>query len=269
MSKVWITNANGASFAGCECLRDWWPLVTRMAVKRGIVTTCLDVTQGSYNGTRVAASAGTHSGGGTLDLRQYSDSTVRLLREAGAASWKRTPAQGFAYHNHLVLNGCPHNSPARYQVQAWLDGYNGLGYMGRRYRDDGPDVGFRTWSEGVAWMKRELGVAVTPAAAGRPTTSGALPQTGGEGPTPVSYTAAMRAIRGGYKASQVRIIQEQLKGQRLYTYNVDSLWGPKTRAAYAKYQQACGYSGAGADGIPGPSTFKRLMAWSGNYRAVA
>lgn len=165
MSKTLVTSADHRDWWGCPCLAAWWPLVTRLAVMRGIVRKTLDVTQGGYNRGGVAASAGTHDGGGVLDLVQVSDATIRLLREAGAAAWHRTPAQGFSHHTHLVLIGCPHvSSGAAHQVAEYRAGRNGLAGRGR---DDGPRVTIRTWREGITWMQSQLAV---PAATGGTTT---------------------------------------------------------------------------------------------------
>lgn len=165
MSKTLVTSADHRDWWGCPCLAAWWPLVTQLAVARGIVRKTLDVTQGGYNRDGVAASAGTHDGGGVLDLVQVSDATIRLLREAGAAAWHRTPAQGFIHHTHMVLVGCPHvSSGAAHQVAEYRAGRNGLAGRGR---DDGPRVTIRTWREGITWMQSQLGV---PAAAGGTTT---------------------------------------------------------------------------------------------------
>lgn len=95
------------------------------------------VTQGSYN-TSVDASAGTHAGGGAVDLRwTWDDADILALRRAGFAAWHRTPAQGgWPHHIHAVLVDHPALSPAAArQVQAYRDGRNGLANNGP---DDGP-----------------------------------------------------------------------------------------------------------------------------------
>ncbi|MGJ6980016.1 hypothetical protein ACSDQ9_05725 [Aestuariimicrobium soli] len=151
-----VEQPDGTTFRGCSCLVEWWPIVQRLAVARGLVQQQLDVSQGGYNRGGVAASAGTHDGGGVLDLRQYSDGVIRLLRELGAAAWHRTPAQGFIHHTHLVLVGCPHvSSGAAAQVVQYRQGLNGLAGRGP---DDGPQVTIRTYSEGVAVAAAELAV---------------------------------------------------------------------------------------------------------------
>ena len=174
MSKTLVTSADRRDWWGCPCLAQWWPLVTQLAVARGIVRKTLDVTQGGYNRGGVAASTGTHDGGGVLDLAQVSDATIRLLREAGAAAWHRTPAQGFSHHTHLVLIGCPHvSSGAAHQVAEYRAGRNGLAGRGR---DDGPRVTIRTWREGITWMQSQLAVPAAVGGTTAPTTpSGTTP----------------------------------------------------------------------------------------------
>lgn len=98
----------------------------------------LTVTQGSYNAGAVAASGGTHDGGGVVDLAPYDhDRKVATLRAVGFAAWYRTPSQGpWPAHIHAVLIGHGKLSPAaRAQVDAYLAGRNGLANNGS---DDGP-----------------------------------------------------------------------------------------------------------------------------------
>jgi hypothetical protein len=90
------------------------------------------LTQGSYH-TGVAASAGTHDGGGCVDINVNSMSTsqraaaVQALRKAGFAAWLRTPAEGFAYHIHACAIGDRDMaSIAKNQVQSYFNGRSGL-----------------------------------------------------------------------------------------------------------------------------------------------
>jgi len=135
----------------------WFPAVQEMAIARGIVKESIDIAQGGYRGGATSASAGTHDGGGAFDFVQYSDDLVTLVRQMGGAGWHRTTAQGFSGpHLHIELVGCPHHPSADYQVEAYTDGYNGLG-NGWKGRDDGPRVNpIRTWSQGIAWAKTQL-----------------------------------------------------------------------------------------------------------------
>jgi peptidoglycan hydrolase-like protein with peptidoglycan-binding domain len=112
----------------------------------------LTITQGSYN-TGNPASAGTHDGGGVLDLSVSGLSAatrtevVRQMRRVGFAAWLRTPAQGnWAYHIHAVALADTDQSPAaRNQAGDYYLGRNGLA---NRAPDDGPAVSpKRTWEE--------------------------------------------------------------------------------------------------------------------------
>jgi len=106
------------------------------------------ITQGGYNGGAVSASAGTHNGGGVVDISTRAMSSgekreaVRALREAGFAAWLRTPDQGdWPEHIHAVQLGNAKRSPsAKRQAEAYRRGLNGLA-NGRR--DDGPRVKIR------------------------------------------------------------------------------------------------------------------------------
>lgn len=91
------------------------------------------LSQGSFNAGGVAASAGTHDGGGALDASVSGLSTdqqvamVRALRQAGFAAWRRTPDEGFVDHVHAVLIGDPLlSSAAAAQVSAFKSGLDGL-----------------------------------------------------------------------------------------------------------------------------------------------
>ncbi|WP_091674710.1 peptidoglycan-binding domain-containing protein [Amycolatopsis marina] len=112
----------------------------------------LSVTQGSYNPGGVGGSAGTHDGGGALDLSVQGMTSgtrtdvVRKLRNVGFAAWLRTPAQGnWAYHIHAIaVNDPDQSSAAQHQAGDYYLGYNGLA---NRARDDGPQVTKVTWEE--------------------------------------------------------------------------------------------------------------------------
>lgn len=150
---------NFRGFTACECLAEWLPWVEKLMLHRKIIQYNIDIFQ-LIGGA--SASAGTHRTGGAADLAQCSWGALEIYRQAGAdAAWRRTPAQGFTLHAHLVLRGCPHNLPARYQIAAVDAGYNGLGAGGRGGRDDGPrPLSKRTWQQGIEWIKGQLGVSV-------------------------------------------------------------------------------------------------------------
>jgi hypothetical protein len=106
-------------------------------------------TQGSFS-TGVAASAGTHDGGGVVDLVPTGDGNVGALRAVGFAAWNRGAAYGspsFSDHIHAVALGDPTVSAgAASQIASYLAGGNGLA-------DGGPDNfsgGIPTGAGGVA-----------------------------------------------------------------------------------------------------------------------
>ena len=87
------------------------------------------VYQGSYSDGSL--SAGTHSGGGALDVNvpagKDANAVTRQLRNAGFAAWYRTTAQGFDPHIHAIDIGNKRLSPeARSQVTKYHNGYDGL-----------------------------------------------------------------------------------------------------------------------------------------------
>ncbi len=92
----------------------------------------LTLTQGSYTSSN-PDSAGTHDGGGVVDISVSSLTTtqrwqtVRALRTVGFAAWLRTPDDGFAYHIHANAISDPDMSRAgRNQVHDYYFGKNGL-----------------------------------------------------------------------------------------------------------------------------------------------
>ena len=122
-------------------------------------------TQGSYSGG-VAASGGTHDGGGAIDLAGQDAGmdgaerrTIRdNMRRVGFAAWERTPAQSdWPYHLHGIAvqpggkgdRGCL-SSGAHGQVIDYYEGRNGLA-------SGAPDDGPRDWV-GVTWETYEQGI---------------------------------------------------------------------------------------------------------------
>lgn len=112
------------------------------------------VTQGSYNAGGVAASGGTHDGGGVLDfsVRGLSmtqiNRRVRGLRTVGFAAWYRSPIPGvWGPHIHAVAGGTRDLAPlARLQWVDYKRGRNGLrGHALDRHR--GMRVPVQTWEQ--------------------------------------------------------------------------------------------------------------------------
>lgn len=88
----------------------------------------LTIMQGSYN-TSVGASAGTHDGGGAVDLAPFDwQRKVKVLREVGFAAWYRAPLPGvWSAHIHALLIGNERLAPvAARQVTAYYSGRDGL-----------------------------------------------------------------------------------------------------------------------------------------------
>jgi len=105
----------------------------------------IDPSQGSWSGA--AASAGTHSGCGAIDITNLNagqcDELVAAMRRVGFAAWHRTPEQSdWVRHVHGIAvqpggkhdRGCLHSS-AHDQVVDYYEGRNGLASGAR---DDGP-----------------------------------------------------------------------------------------------------------------------------------
>lgn len=87
--------------------------------------------QGSYSGGKF--SAGTHTGGGAVDLslagltRTQILRVVKAMRQVGFAAWWRTPADGFQHHIHGIAAGAPDlPGVASRQVTSARRGRNGL-----------------------------------------------------------------------------------------------------------------------------------------------
>jgi len=98
----------------------------------GLLSWSLTLTQGSYTSSN-PDSAGTHDGGGVVDIGVSSMTTtqrwqaVRALRTVGFAAWLRTPSDGFAYHIHANGISDPDMSrSARNQIHDYYFGRNGL-----------------------------------------------------------------------------------------------------------------------------------------------
>lgn len=94
----------------------------------------LTITQGCYS-TAVAASGGTHSGGGVIDLAAaYADAKVRAIRELGGFGWRRLElwhgsVRIWPEHVHFGIRNHPALSPEARAQQADYDahpGRNGL-----------------------------------------------------------------------------------------------------------------------------------------------
>lgn len=107
---------------------DW---LTKAALQKAerILGYDLSVTQGSYNAGGVSASAGTHDGGGVVDLKPWDwEAKVRALRLSGFVAWHRPAVSGlWPEHIHAVQMGNDRLSPAAArQITAYHRGLDGL-----------------------------------------------------------------------------------------------------------------------------------------------
>lgn len=106
-----------------------------VASRLGYEPGSLTILQGSYNAGGVSASAGTHDGGGVVDLSPANwEKKVHALRAVGFAAWHRPALPGvWGEHIHAVLIGNEKLSPAaKEQVQQYYNHQDGLA-------DHGPD----------------------------------------------------------------------------------------------------------------------------------
>jgi peptidoglycan hydrolase-like protein with peptidoglycan-binding domain len=113
----------------------------------------LTLTQGSYTSSN-PDSAGTHDGGGVVDISVSSMTTtqrwqtVKALRTVGFAAWLRTPSDGFAYHIHANGISDPDMSrPARNQIHDYYYGKNGLANHAADNTPEAYRVAFTWWEK--------------------------------------------------------------------------------------------------------------------------
>lgn len=145
----------------CACLAAWLPAYEAELRARGILskTGTLHIYQ-LIGGA--AASGGTHATGGAFDLLDLpGGEDLAVARQMGAdATWSRPrnwDGKNGIPHIHGVLTGCPHNGPARYQIDAVVRGGNGLGSGGMGAPDDGPlPLSHRTWQAGLKWRRDQI-----------------------------------------------------------------------------------------------------------------
>lgn len=105
----------------------------------------ISLSQGSYNAGGVSASAGTHDGGGVVDIPDTSTALLIALKKAGFAAWIRTPNEGFAYHIHACAIGDREMaSSAKNQITSFFNGRNALV---SNARDSHPDRYYPAWTK--------------------------------------------------------------------------------------------------------------------------
>lgn len=189
----------------------------------------LAVMQGSYNAGGVGASAGTHDGGGAIDVAPTSDPdrVVLALREVGFAAWHRLPSQGpWPEHIHAIaLDDVEASSGAKSQMKDYRERRNGL--VGRA-ADDGPQLNpIPVWPVKLK---------------------------------PVSLSR----IQNQFKAAKPRKTLAVQRLQHVLNYRdnagltEDGIPGPKTKAAYKKWEYNIGVKEP--DTKPGKFQLKKLFA---------
>lgn len=102
-------------------------------------TSDITMVQGGYNAGGVAASAGTHDGGGAFDLTPFNiKNRIKVFRLLGVAIWDRPTISGlWAHHLHGIVAGDgTASAAAKAQVSEYLAGGDGL-------RGTAPDPNWR------------------------------------------------------------------------------------------------------------------------------
>jgi len=182
-------------------------------------------TQGSFS-TSVAASAGTHSGAGAIDLSIRGLDTprvngiVKVMRQVGFAAWHRLVSDGFSVaHIHgIAVNAPGASAGAAKQVAALRLGRNGLA-------NNGLDP-HRNMNLAVIAFEKFL----------TDTNTGAIADLS-DLQAQVRNTGRITGVVAGALAAM----------------NL-----PATREGYKRVQLILGFTGADADGIPGKTSLGRL-----------
>lgn len=193
----------------------------------------LTVVQGSYN-TGVGASAGTHDGGGAVDLSAWDhERKVLVLRQLGFAAWYRPTLPGvWNEHIHAIAIGDPDlSSGARNQVYAYYNGRDGLA-------NNGPDNGPRLDP-----------IPVWPVELGEISLNKLINQFEAKNPEP---TAAVRKV------------QQCLDWRLKRDVEVDGICGPQTKEAYYAWERQIDAADPG--GLPGKFGLIKLV--EGFHRVI-
>ncbi|RAO56881.1 peptidoglycan-binding domain-containing protein [Micromonospora saelicesensis] len=141
---------------GAKVSRDGYVVNARtqamLAEAQRLLGYTLVLDQGSYNPGGDPTSAGTHDGGGVVDIAVTGmtaakrTAVTRALRQVGFAAWVRNPNQGdWPWHIHATaINDTDLSSQAQHQVGDYYLGMNGLANQGP---DDGPRIPIKTWEQ--------------------------------------------------------------------------------------------------------------------------
>jgi peptidoglycan hydrolase-like protein with peptidoglycan-binding domain len=141
---------------GAKVQRDGYTVNTRtqamLTEAERLLGRTLKLDQGSYNPGGDPTSAGTHDGGGVVDVNVDGMSATtrtavaKALRQVGFAAWVRNPNQGdWPWHIHAAaISDTDLSTQAQNQVGDYYLGFNGLANHGA---DDGPRIAIQTWEE--------------------------------------------------------------------------------------------------------------------------
>ncbi|MEV6603554.1 peptidoglycan-binding protein [Kutzneria sp. NPDC051319] len=141
---------------GAKVKRDGYTINTRtqamLTEAERLLGRTLKLDQGSYNPGGDPTSAGTHDGGGVVDVNvdgmsaATKTSVAKALRQVGFAAWVRNPTQGdWPWHIHAAaINDTDLSTQAQNQIGDYYLGFNGLANHGA---DDGPRIAIQTWED--------------------------------------------------------------------------------------------------------------------------
>ncbi|MEU4471456.1 peptidoglycan-binding protein [Micromonospora sp. NPDC023888] len=153
LNRYTVANTIGP---GAKVQRDGYVVNARtqamLAEAQRLLGYSLVLEQGSYNPGGDPTSAGTHDGGGVVDISVAGmtaakrTAVAKALRQVGFAAWVRDPSQGdWPWHIHATaISDTDLSSQAQHQVGDYHLGMNGLANRGP---DDGPQVPIRTWEQ--------------------------------------------------------------------------------------------------------------------------
>ncbi|MEV6931675.1 peptidoglycan-binding protein [Dactylosporangium sp. NPDC051485] len=153
LNRYTVSNTIGP---GAKVQRDGFVVDARtqamLAEAQRLLGYSLVLSQGSYNPGGDPTSAGTHDGGGVVDISvtgmtaAQRTEVARALRQVGFAAWVRNPSQGdWPWHIHAAaINDTDLSSEAQHQIGDYYLGLNGLANRGP---DDGPRIPIETWEQ--------------------------------------------------------------------------------------------------------------------------
>jgi peptidoglycan hydrolase-like protein with peptidoglycan-binding domain len=153
LNRYTVSNTIGP---GAKIQRDGYIVDARtqamLAEAQRLLGYSLVLSQGSYNAGGDPTSAGTHDGGGVVDISvtgmtaAQRTAVARALRQVGFAAWIRNPSQAdWPWHIHAAaINDTDLSSEAQHQIGDYYLGMNGLANRGP---DDGPRIPIETWEQ--------------------------------------------------------------------------------------------------------------------------